>query len=113
MFIDSESSEFLDCLISGRPDYGRGVFSYDYLSELLGMADDDVIRICKALAKQGLVEFARYSTGADMGVALTQKGKTYKELQRLETKERWKERLYGFVSGVLITVLGGIIGKLL
>ena len=33
----------------------------------------------------------------------------YKEFNQLEAKERWKERLYGFVSGILVSVLASLI----
>lgn len=44
---------------------------------------------------------------------LTQIGLHYRELQKLECREKWKERIYGFISGVLVTVIGGVIVHLL
>lgn len=35
--------------------------------------------------------------------------KRWNTLRVLSRRERWKERLYGFVSGVLVTVLSGLI----
>lgn len=35
--------------------------------------------------------------------------KRWNTLRVLSRRERWKERLYGFVSGVLVTVVGGLI----
>lgn len=37
----------------------------------------------------------------------------YKANRSLTKKERWKERLWGFISGVLVTVIGELILRLL
>ena len=42
---------------------------------------------------------------------LTMKGAHFQEFRRLSAKERWKERAYGFFSGVAVTVLATIILK--
>ena len=39
--------------------------------------------------------------------------KRWKAKQSIIKSVRWKERIFGFVSGVLVTVIGGIILKLL
>lgn len=48
-----------------------------------------------------------------IAVLLRHRGLHWRELRSLERRERWKERAMGFVSGVLVTVLGGIIAELL
>lgn len=35
--------------------------------------------------------------------------KRWKTMRVLSNRERWKERIYGFLSGILVTVVGGII----
>lgn len=35
--------------------------------------------------------------------------KRWKTLRTLSNRERWKERLFGFLSGILVTVIGGLI----
>mgnify|MGYP000678824138 CR=1 FL=1 len=35
--------------------------------------------------------------------------KRWRTLQTLSNQDRWKERIFGFVSGVLVTVVGGLI----
>lgn len=44
---------------------------------------------------------------------LTQIGLHYRELQKLERREKWKERAYGFVSGVVTTVIAELIAWLI
>lgn len=95
----------LDNLISGTPDYPRGTYSYDHICEAFKIDEDDMFRIVKGLEEKKLVEYARWSSGPSMGVALTQAGKTYKELRFLAARERWKERLLGFLFGVASSVL--------
>lgn len=105
MFLDKESRKMLDNLISGTPDYPRGTYSYDYICETFSVDEDDMFRIIEGLEEKNLVEYARWSSGPSMGVALTQAGKAYKELRRLEAPERWKERIIGFLAGVASAVL--------
>ena len=112
MILDRESKTMLDNLISGEPDYARGTFSYEYICEQFHMDSDDVLRIAKELEKKGLVEYARWSSGPSMGVLLTQAGKAYREINRLESKERWKERIIGFTFGVLSAVSIAVILEL-
>ncbi|MBM6680058.1 hypothetical protein [Pseudoflavonifractor capillosus] len=58
---------------------------------------------------------ARYwglnSSKGRVNIAFTLKheGLHYKEFRRLTAIERWKERIFGFVSGVAVTVIGGLI----
>lgn len=112
MILDKESKDMLDLLLTSKPDSPRNSFSYDYICEISGIPDDDMFPIIKNLVKNGFAEYAyRVSSSGrkDAGIALTQVGLKYKEINRLERKERWKERAFGFFSGILITVIGGII----
>ena len=105
MFLDKESKAMLDRLIAGTPDYPRGTYSYDYICETFSIDEDDMFRIVKGLEEKKLVEYVRWKSGPSMGVAITQAGKAYKELRRLEAIERWKERIVGFLAGVASAVL--------
>lgn len=108
MFIDKDSRTMLDNLISGEPDYPRGAYSYSYICEAFNMDEDEMFRIVKGLVANNLAEYAYWNTSAgevDMGVVLTQSGRAYKELKKLETLERWKERAWGFFSGIVVGVI--------
>ena len=115
MLIDKVSREMLDLLLVSEPDCPHRSFSYEYLCELSGLDEDRVFPIVKGLVEKGLAEPAYRSSSAgrrDAGIALTQSGIKYRELRSLERRERWKERAYGFFSGVLLTLLSGIIARI-
>lgn len=64
------------------------------------------------MVKHDLAEYGRLSSKSgpiNISFRLNHEGLHYKEFQRLTQVERWKERAYGFFSGVLISVLAGII----
>ena len=106
MILDKESKDMLDLLLTSKPDSPRNSFSYDYICEISSI---------KNLVKNGFAEYAyRVSSSGqkDAGIALTQVGLKYKEINRLERRERWKERIAGFCFGVASSVIAAIIIKL-
>lgn len=112
MLIDKESREMLDLLIVSEPDCPRRSFSYDRICELSGLDEERMFPVVNGLVEKGLAEPAYRVSSAGRraaGIALTQSGIKYRELRRLERVERWKERAYGFISGVLLTALSGVI----
>lgn len=116
MILDKESIEMLDLLSVSTPDKPRKSFSYDYICELSNLDSDDMFPIVKNLVANGLAEYAyRVSSSGrqDAGIALTQAGLKRKELQRLEKRERWKERIAGFISGVAVELVVVLITILL
>lgn len=105
MIIDKASKSMIELLNTSEPDWPRGVFSFDHICRISGLNEDDMFPIVKGLVRQGLAEYATFNGDRNMGIALTQSGKSYKELQRLEARERWRERLYGFISGIISGLL--------
>ena len=105
MLIDKASRKMLDLLIAGEPDLPEKTFTYDAMCELSSLDEDDVLPIAKGLVSQGLAESASYFGGPDVGIALTQKGLCYKELLGLERRQKWFERLWGFITGVIIATI--------
>lgn len=114
MRIDRETKNTLDLLLASPPDGPRKSYSYAYLCQLLQLDEDDMFPIVKNLVEQGLAEYA-YSVSAsrrrDVGIALKYEGLKYREFKRIAAKERWLERLYGFLTGVAATVLTSLIAK--
>ena len=112
MLIDKESRKALDKILAAEPDSPRKSYTYPYLCEILGLDEDDMFPVVKNLVEKGLAEYAyavSKSGRRDVGIALKQDGLKYKELRRLERGLRWKERAYGFLSGVALTVLTAFI----
>ena len=116
MILDRESRKMLDLLISSEPDLPRRTFSYERICELSGKDPDDMFPIIKKLVSSGLAEtgYAVTPSGKqhDRGIALSQDGRKYKEIGRLVRREQWKERIVGFVFGVLTSVAASLIIKL-
>lgn len=112
MMIDKASRNMLDLLIAAEPDMPRNAFSYDAICELSALDEDDMYPIAKGLVAQGLAESANYFDGPDLGIALTQKGLCYKELLGLERNDRWRERLWGFLSGAVLATIPWLLGLL-
>jgi len=58
------------------------------------------------LEHKGLVEICYYAdSNIEYGAALTHYGLHYREFNRLERNARWRERLYGFFSGIVVSVI--------
>lgn len=105
--LDKKSKIFLD-FMDDRPNKSFMYFEEpEYPGELGG--NDDLFAMIRELEKSGYVETIKSSSGADLGVRLSHKGANRKELRRLEKVERWKERAWGFVSGIFATVLTELI----
>lgn len=85
---------------------------FDCLVEAAQVPPADVLAAVKYLAENNFIEYRRLNTKKgpiNMAFRLTHTGLHYKEFRYLEARERWIERIFGFVSGVLVTVVGGLI----
>lgn len=65
---------------------------------------DNIRAAVYSLNKLGLVEFTG-PEGNPYMFYLTHAGVHYKEIKRLEALERWKERFYGFLFGIALTLV--------
>lgn len=86
--------------------------AFHVLAESAQASKTDICEAIKFLNEKGLVEYRvlRFKNG-ELKIAfhLTHEGLHFKELKSLEVRERWKERIFGFLSGVLVTVVAGLI----
>ena len=105
MKLDKESRNFLDKLIASESDFSMGVFTYEHIVDTFKMDEADMYRVVRGLKDRGLLDVATWNGDIDFGVILSQKGKTYKELNRLDARERWRERLWGFITGAALVAL--------
>ena len=86
--------------------------SFQALVDAVQAPPADVLAAVKYLAENGFVEYRRLNAkhgSIDLAFQLTHTGLHYKEFRHLAARERWTERIIGFVSGVLVTVAGGLI----
>ena len=85
------------------------------LSELCRAVKKEAASVVLAvsfLSEQGLVEYRSLKSRqgrVNVAFRLTHPGLRFREFHALTRRERWKERLFGFLSGVLVTVLSGLI----
>jgi len=111
MTIDKSSRKFLDNLIGSTPNFASGIYTYDHIQKAFRYNKSEMHRIISQQVKNGMLEYAAQdeSDDSDFGVVLAQNGLKYKELQRLELLERWKERIIGYIfavfSGLLIAYI--------
>lgn len=81
------------------------------------LLEQGMIKIHEQDLKPFLPPDAEYEDPPKGSIIATRAGKIevkrWNTLRSLSTKERWKERIYGFVSGFLITVLSALILSLL
>ena len=86
----------------------------DEVAEAVASDSESVRSAVRYLHERKLIKFAYYND-SDIAACfyLDHNGLHYKEFNQLEAKERWKERLYGFVSGILVSVLASLIISLL
>lgn len=82
----------------------------DEVAEAVASDSESVRSAVRYLHERKLIEFAYYND-SDIAACfyLDHKGLHYEEFNQLEAKERWKERLYGFASGILVSVLASLI----
>lgn len=84
-------------------------FDWDTLLSQLPYKPDEVYLACLALPP--LYASVNPIMGGRIAVfALTYQGRNYRELQRLERVQRWKERAIGFVSGAIIASIPWLLG---
>ena len=115
MLLDKETKRVLDTIMAAQPDNPRNSYSYPYLCEVLALDEDDMFPVVKNLVEKGLAEYAYVVSGQkrrDVGIALKQDGLKYKELNRLERRERWKERFIGAGVTILVWILQELIKHL-
>lgn len=99
-------------LDEGWDDYAD--VSIKDLSESIHADQEEVRAAITYLVGNNLAEYRVLSSKSGpvrVAFCLKHEGLHFKEFKRLTRREKWKERLYGFISGVLVTVLGGLLIK--
>ena len=68
-----------------------------------------VVDVLNDLNEMGLL---RWGDKQHTAFRISERARSYKEIQRLEKWERWKERLIGFVSGVVLAVIAWLLSTI-
>lgn len=76
-------------------------------------SEDEIQTAIKYLVTKGFAEYCylTLSSGKQIAVSfkLSHMGLHKKEFDLLSKKEKWKERLWGFFSGIAVSVISGVI----
>ena len=112
MKLSPDCKKVIEAVKSLEPNNGIRFYTNDYVlrSTNLGLSAQDFLGILDTLENAKAII---WGDKQHSGFALTEQGRSYKEIDRLEAIDRWKERIYGFVFGVLTSVaVAFILGKL-
>ena len=69
----------------------------------------DALETTRLLASMGYLSLTHFKLERDSVLDLTDAGRCYFEVRSDDTRRRWLDRLYGFVSGVVLTVVADLI----
>lgn len=109
MILSKSTRVVIDELLTYDEDLPNRFYSVRKLEGRV-KADIRVVDVLNDLDVQGLLEWGDKQHSA---FRITERARSYKELQRLEGWERWKERLIGFGSGVILTVIAWMLSELI
>ena len=110
--MDKTAKKVLEYITGQGAEY-FGAIADIYLQEMasdIGIGKTELAAALMYLQNKNCIEFFQaYGAKENNAFRLTHEGMHYKEIRYLEARERWIERIIGFVSGVLVSVLGGLI----
>ena len=102
--LTSKQSEILDLLCSMTSDYQKfDEFAFYNHPLCAGMQYDSIAEICRSLEEEKYIRDLNIDTEETVRfLVVTHKGRNYKEYQRIEKRERWKERFCGAIVTLII-----------
>lgn len=110
--MDKTAKKVLEYITGQGVEY-FGTFVDTYLQEMasdIGIGKTELSAALVYLKEKNYIKFFQaYGEKKNNAFRLTHEGMHYKEIRYLEARERWIERIIGFISGVLVSVLGGVI----
>lgn len=105
MYLSEDSKLFLDVMIKNSPDLMNGYFRVDFVIENAKGYKGDYFSakgVTETLVKQ---ELAKFGDSSRETIRLLEAGRAYKELEGLERKDRWIQRIWGFLAGIATTLI--------
>lgn len=104
MILSDNTKRLIDALLGYEPDLPNGFYSVTTLQEKLpGIS---TVMVLESMANRGLI---RWGDKQHTAFWLLEEARAYKNIEKLEGKERWKERLIGFVFGIAAGVATGLL----
>jgi hypothetical protein len=103
MILTDNMKRLIDELNVYEPDLPNGFYSVNVLQRRLDFTAQFVL---ESLANDGLI---RWGDKQHTAFWLLERARNYKNIEKLERIERWKERAIGFVCGILTSIVTGLI----
>ena len=101
MKLSPDCKKVLDTVKDLKPNNGIRFYTNEYVfqSSDLGLTPQEFTGVLDMLEEAHAIKWGDQQHTA---FALTEQGRSYKEIDRLERRERWKERAYGFITGAIL-----------
>lgn len=98
----------LDEIKKLKPDNNGIYYTVRYVAENaeLDMRYDVFLGILRTLANENFIFWGNHDQSA---FALNEAGRSYEELKMLDSRERWQERVYGFLFGFALWAIPELI----
>ena len=108
MILSKDTRKVIDILLTYDEDLPNRFYSVRFLETKI-KAPVRVVDVLEDMDNLGLL---RWGDKHHTAFRISERARSYKEIQRLEKWERWKERLIGFVSGVVLTVIAWLLSTI-
>lgn len=108
MILSRNTRIVLDTLLT----YDEDMINRFYSVSLLESKIREPIRVVDVLEELERMGMLQWGDTHHTAFRILESARSYKEIQRLEKWERWKERLIGFVSGVTLTVIAWLLSTI-
>ena len=103
--LSKDTRRIIEILNTTKPDLPNNFYDVNTVSAHPSIDDipgDAVWGILKTLERQGFVVFdTRHGTA----VKRLEPCRSYAEIDKLEAADKWKERIWGFICGIVSTVI--------
>lgn len=107
--LTKDMQRVLDWLIDTKPDYYNSFYTFKTVFRESDYKKEDLMRILQQLRECGAITPV---IGKPDTFFVTEYGMKYKELQKLSKRQIWIERIWGFATGVVLTLAAWLLSVL-
>ena len=111
MKLTKDCKAVLNAVKPMEPNNGIRFYTNNYVINhpSLNLSPEDFLGVLDTLAELHAIQ---WGDKQHTGFCLTEVGREYKQIGRMEAVERWRERLYGFVAGLSSGIILAFILKI-
>jgi len=104
MKLTKNCKTILDTVKNLKPNNGIQFYTVEYvaMNTDLDISAEEFLGILNMLAELHAIQWGDEQHSA---FSLTEIGREYKQIGRIETAEKWRERAYGFFAAILVNLL--------